>query len=312
MKKFLIKVCLFTVPFILFLLITEYLLRNIPNDYSYKNQYLEKNAKNIETLFLGSSHAYYGINPEYYSGKSFNASHISQTIDLDYKLIKKYAQDFNKLQYIVIPIDYFSLFARTSIGVESWRMKNYNIYYNMKTSIKPKDYLELFSFNLKRNLKRIKAYYYYNIDNLTCSNQGYGNTEMEQSDLIKTGKIAAEKHTKKEKNYLKESIEIINEIISYAENNNKNILFYISPAYYTYRDNLDSIQLKITIDKIDSISNKHKNSFYINLMGDKNFIAEDFRDADHLNTNGAKKLTQIINNYIEEIKALTHNTVYKK
>ena len=102
MKKFLIKVCLFTVPFILFLLITEYLLRNIPNDYSYKNQYLEKNAKNIETLFLGSSHAYYGINPEYYSGNSFNASHISQTIDLDYKLIKKYAQDFNKLQYIVL------------------------------------------------------------------------------------------------------------------------------------------------------------------------------------------------------------------
>lgn len=307
MKKFLIKVSLFSVPFILFLLITEYLLRNIPNDYSYKNQYLEKNAKNIETLFLGSSHTYYGINPEYFSGNSFNASHISQTIDLDYKLIKKYAQDFNKLQYIVIPIDYFSLFGRTSTGVESWRMKNYNIYYNMKTSINPTDYLELFSFSLKRNLERVKAYYCSNKDNLTCSNLGYGNTEIKQLNLIETGETAAKRHTKKEKKYLNESIEIINKIVSYAENNNKNILFYTSPAYYTYRDNLDSIQLKVTINKIDSISNKHRNSFYINLMGDDSFIAEDFRDADHLNTNGAKKLTQIINNYIEKIKARTHN-----
>lgn len=302
MKKFVVRILFFGIPIIVFLFLTEYLLRNIPNDYSYKNAYLKENAKNIETLFLGSSHAYYGINPKYFSGNSFNASHISQTIDLDYKLIDKYASDFKKLEYIVIPIDYFSLFTRTSTGIEAWRMKNYNIYYDLKASSNPKDYFELFSFSFKKSIQRITASYYDEKNNMTCSRLGYGIIDSKQADLIETGKTAAERHTKKDYTYLDESIEIINKIIDYAEKNNKTVLFYTSPAYSSYRNNLDSTQLKTTINKMDSISKNHINSFYINLLDDKSFIADDFRDGDHLNMMGAKKLTMMINSYIEKIK----------
>ena len=284
------------------LIVTEFLLRNIPNDYSYKNDYLKKNAYNIETLILGSSHAYYGINPKYFSGNSFNASHISQTIDLDYELIIKYSKDFKSLEYIIIPIDYFTLFSRTSTGIESWRMKNYNIYYDLNTSNNPKDYLELFSFSLKKNIERIVGYYLINKDYITCSKLGYGNTERKQADLIETGKTASKRHTKKNKKYLKESIEIIDKIISYGEQNNVTVLFYTSPAFYTYRENLDSIQYYTTINTMDSICINHKHTFYFNLIADSSFIAEDFRDSDHLNKIGAKKLTLIINDKIDSLK----------
>ena len=52
----------------------EILLENIPNDYSFKKEYLDENSDSIEILVLGSSHSYYGINPIYFHLRAFNAS----------------------------------------------------------------------------------------------------------------------------------------------------------------------------------------------------------------------------------------------
>ena len=66
----------------------ELLLRNIPNDYSFKKNYLNTKSNSIEVLFLGSSHIYYGINPEYISRNSFNGSHISQSLNFDLEILE--------------------------------------------------------------------------------------------------------------------------------------------------------------------------------------------------------------------------------
>lgn len=303
MKRFIKKTTLFIVPILICFGVAEYLLRHIPNDYSYKNYYLNKNAQNVEALFLGSSHTYYGINPEYYSGNGFNASHISQSIDLDYELINKYSGKFEKLKFIVMPIDYFSLYGRTSAGIESWRMKNYNIYYDLNVSINPKQYFELFSFSPKKNAQRIVAHYIYNKNYITCSKFGYGITDIKQNeDIIGNGKEAALRHTKADKKYLEGSIRILDDMISYAEKKDIIVLFYTTPAYQSYRDNLDLDQYHMTVKTIDSISRSHNNSYYFNFMADDNFKKHHFRDADHLNKQGAKLLTEILNRKISEIK----------
>ncbi|HRB69044.1 MAG TPA: hypothetical protein PLC92_02955, partial [Chitinophagales bacterium] len=77
----------------------ELLLRDIPNDYSFKKNYLNTNSNNIEVLFLGSSHIYYGINPEYISQKSFNAAHISQSLNFDLAILEKYKDRWTNLKY---------------------------------------------------------------------------------------------------------------------------------------------------------------------------------------------------------------------
>ncbi|MFM7234492.1 MAG: hypothetical protein ACKOZM_07865 [Flavobacteriales bacterium] len=291
MKTFLTKTTLFALPILIALLIMEILLRRIPNDYSYKNDYLLQHADSIETLFMGSSHAYYGINPDYFPGNSFNASHISQSIDLDYKIISKFSDHFKSIKQIVVPIDYFTLFSRNSTGIESWRTKNYTIYYNLHTSIKPTDYFEIFAFRPKKNINRLSKYYLQKDNFITCSSKGYGNTEIAQKDLIETGKSASTRHTLKNSNYLQESIEIIDKIIAFSEEKNAFVLFYSSPCYSTYRENLDSIQYNTTLTTIDSICRNHSNTRYVNLMADTSFTASDFRDADHLNPSGAKKMT---------------------
>ena len=77
MKKFVLRILLlFFLPIVFIALIAEYSIRQIPNDYSYKNQWMETNSKSINILCLGPSSVYYGINPQYFDKKAFNGSHV--------------------------------------------------------------------------------------------------------------------------------------------------------------------------------------------------------------------------------------------
>lgn len=291
MEKFIRKTIFFLLPLAILALLMEFLLRNIPNDYNFKKEYLNSNSNKITTIFLGSSHTYYGIDPDFISGNSFNAGHISQSIDLDYQIIKKYENNWDELKYIIIPIDYFTLFFRLKDGIEHWRIKNYNLYYDMSLSNSFSDNSELLSVSLKSNLRRIISFYFLSKTSVTCSKLGFGNNYKNSSNLIETGKTAALRHTENDLSKLNESIEILIEIIDFASKNNIEIVFFTSPAYDTYVSNLDENQLNLTINTITELAEKYSNCNYFNLLNDPHFYSTDFGDADHLNSKGAKKLS---------------------
>lgn len=300
MREFIQKGVLFLLPFVLSFLLMEHLIRNIPNDYNFKMEYLINNSNKITKLFLGSSHTYYGINPEFISGNSFNASHIAQTIDLDNEIIKKYRNNWNELKCIIIPIDYFTLFSQLSTSVSYWRIKNYNIYYDMNLSYSLSNNSEVISVDFKSNLSRIHSYYFRNKAGITCSELGFGNNYRKRKDLGKSGKTAALRQTKRGVPYLNENIKILEEIIKFASINDIEIIFYTSPAYKTYVSNLNKTQLNLTINKITKLANSKINCTYFNFLEDNRFSEEDFRDADHLNSMGAKKFSLIMDLLISD------------
>jgi len=290
-------------PILIIALSLEIMLRKIPNDYAYKKKYLDAHADKIKTLFLGSSHAYYGVNPDYISENSFNASHISQSLDFDFKIINKYKNDWSQLTCIAIPVDYFTFFSRISNGQESWRVKNYNIYYDMNESFNLTENSELLSFDLPTNLKRIKEYYFDHQSKITCSRLGYGIDQRDNVDLIKTGYEAARRHTQNNLDNLNINYQSLNEIILFAKRNGIKVLLYTSPAYETYVSKLDSNQLSTNMNRIKALLHKNPNCFYYNFLEDKSFTPSDFRDADHLNEQGAIKLSLKINETINRIHA---------
>jgi hypothetical protein len=55
---------------------------------------------------------------------------------------------------------------------------------------------------------------------ITCSKLGFGNNYKKNNDLIKSGKTAALRHTKKDLSKLSESLKILKEIIDFASRNN--------------------------------------------------------------------------------------------
>ena len=312
MRRYILKTILFILPIILIGILIEVLIRNIPNDYNYKKEYLDKNSDNIEVLFLGTSHAYYGVNPNLIKAKSFNASHISQSIDYDYEIIKKYKENWKSLKTIAIPIDYSTLFSNLSKSKESWRVKNYQIYYDINNINFLSNNSELLTVKFNLNLKRVYSYYLKNITEITCSNLGYANIidkhpkNKNFTYLTQTGKKAAKRHTKiTSPDFLpqyKNNTKILKNIISFAHKNNIKIILYTSPAYKTYFNKLDKKQLNLTINSIQNLIANYTHCYYYNFIEDSNFTANDFRDADHLNDFGAQKLSLKLNECINEIK----------
>jgi hypothetical protein len=281
----------------------EFVLRSGPNDYKYKNAYLRKNASEIENLFLGSSHCYYGINPELIQGNSFNASHISQSIDYDFYIFEKYQEHWNNLKYIVIPIDYFTLFNRISNGEEKWRIKNYEIYYNINKSYKISDHSELLSFKFATNAKRIYDQLRSETSSsITCSSLGYGNTLRKQKDLESSGIIAAKRHTITDDTFLQHNMSIVKRFVEYVENHDVQLIFYTSPAYKSYSMNLNQQQLLTTIETIEDLTRRCSNCLYYNFLDDDDFNAADFRDGDHLNQKGAEKFSIKINAILKKLE----------
>lgn len=296
MKQLFGQIFLLILPLVLVGISLEFLIREIPNDYSYKRNYLDENSNSIDILILGGSHSYYGVNPDYFIGNAFNASHVSQSLDYDFEIIKKYENNWNHLKYIMISIDYITLFSRVSLGGESWRVKNYEIYYNINKSLKKSDNSEVFCFNPFISLKRIYSYYFNKESSITCSKLGFGMVEMEQQqDLIATGMEAAKRHTKSLTKCFEENIVILKKIIDFASKNDIDVIFFTSPVYHTYLNNLNETQLNTTINTMNDIVKDDSSCFYYNLLEDSSFDVHDYRDADHLNSNGAKKLSLKLN-----------------
>lgn len=311
MKRFLLNTLYILLPLLLIAGIMEVLLQHIPNDYKYKKEYLEKNAENIETLILGSSHASAGFNPIYFHSNTFNASHVAQQLNYDYEIFKLYRDRMVRLNTIILPISYFTYFERLEVGINSWRVKNYVIYYGIDSNSTLKNNSEVFSNKFNINVNRLSSYYFFNVSNISCTNLGWGNSysSTKALDLVKSGEKNAKIYTKdniysyENQNIYNQNEIIIHSILEWCVANDIKVLLITLPAFETYIKELNKDQLNITIETTENLSSQYPNCTYLNLLNDTNFVAKDYYDADHLSEIGAKKLSikmnEILNTQLE-------------
>jgi hypothetical protein len=297
MKRFIIKTLLLLLPIAILAISMEYLLKRIPNDYIFKKEYLDKHSNEIEILILGSSEALFGINPDYFTQNTFNACHVSQSLDLDFEIFKKYQNRFNNLNIIILPISYHTLWRKLKNSEESWRVKNYAIYYGIDTKSWT-DHSELLNGKLGINIQRLYKYYFEKKDDISCSTLGWGTTYKAGivNDLEETAKAAVLRHTcdiNSEKNtkLFTENMQILNSFAEICNQKNVKVIFLTTPTYYTYREKLNSEQLNEITEAMNNFVTKHTNCRYINWSENPDFVTEDFYDADHLNETGAEKLS---------------------
>ena len=129
------------------------------------------------------------------------------------------------------------------------------------------------------------------------------NSNVEQSDLIATGVSAAKRHTNSNSDLLYTNLSLLNKLVAESNANGVKVVLFTPPARKSYISNLDLNQLSIMKLKIIEITQKNTNVEYYDFMNDSRFIDNDFKDADHLNGIGAKKLTQFIDHIIfDEVK----------
>ncbi|MBN1968893.1 MAG: hypothetical protein JXR48_17255 [Candidatus Delongbacteria bacterium] len=306
MRKFLNRVFLFLIPLFLIIVGVEVLLRFIPNEFELKKKFLDFHSNEVEVLILGHSHSYYGLNPVYFEKYTFNASNVSQSLKYDFEIISKYSKSFKSLKVIVLPISYFSIFFKLEDSIEFWRVKNYNLYFDLPTDCyNLSSNFEILGSDKKVLLRRLYNYYAIN-KSINCSDSGWGNDfdSVGVDDFKLSGISRSKYHTydlnsKINEGNFNENLAYLKKIVDYCENNKIELFLFNPPTTSFYRENIDIKQLDKTIGSLNSLISESSYCRFYDLSDDTLFNINDFHDADHLSSIGAKKLSLKINNLIE-------------
>lgn len=113
---------------------------------------MEQNGAQIQTLILGSSNAYDGLNP-FVLPDAFNLANSSQTLEDDTRLLSRYIDSMDSLQMVIVGLGFHSLTATP----EANRRMYYTIYMDLYSSW-PLSRYSFEVFNLEALTKKIIKY----------------------------------------------------------------------------------------------------------------------------------------------------------
>lgn len=303
MKKFLLRIfVLLVIPLSATMGLQEYALRQIPNDYAYKNDWLTQNAKHVHVLTLGSSHGLYGFQPKEFSKPTFNAGHVSQSLRYDKFILEKFIETMDSLEYVILPVSYFAIRSSgLEGGDEWWRVKNYTIYYGCPYHRnEPKYALECYQFSPKGTLKALLG----KTDHLDVDSLGrglaYSYENKDKEHWFENGAQRAKYHTKNRDDALvQQNVGYISSIIELCRKKDVKLVLVTTPNFHTYRDNLDQDQVDEMVQVCSNFALQNSNVDYLNWMANEDFVGDDFFDSDHLCDLGAIKLSRLLDAYLD-------------
>ncbi|HYG52247.1 MAG TPA: hypothetical protein VD905_15155 [Flavobacteriales bacterium] len=295
MKRFLKKITLFILPLFVCAVVLEIMLRQIPNDYSLKKEFISTHPEKIDVLVLGSSHALRGVNPSHFDLKCFNASYVSQTLDMDWCILDKFGPQLIKARYIVLSVSYFTFFTRLKSSEESWRAKNYTIYYGISDGFNIKNSSEVLSSPTNVSIDKFADYYIRKKSIVTCDSLGFAPRKNRTTkNFARLGLKTAKRHTKSGELFF-ENLRYLEHIVQFCRRTGKQLVLFMPPGHISYRKHLKKSQLKKTIFTADSLTAVHKHVRFLNYLASPVFDDGDFYDPDHLNNAGALKLSNLLN-----------------
>ena len=305
MKKFILSLTLFLAPVILICIVVELLLYPIPSVYRSKRDYLKKYTDQVEVIFLGSSHALFGIDPQYMERPAFNLAHANQSIDYDLKLLEKYFSDSPSLKVIALPVSAFSLHYMLSLGKESWRVSRYDYFYGILDDGQwIKTPLEIMIDPPMETLKRLKRFYIKKEKSGICSPLGFGLdfSYDHRIDPGPGGPEAAKFHLKMVADGdFDQTMEYFNQLIQFAIDRDIKVLLYTPPAFDSYVAELKGSKMDSIIQTAQFVADQNDHVDYINLLAEPIFQKDDYYDSHHLNERGAEKLVVLLSSEIESM-----------
>lgn len=304
MGKFILRILIFLIPLLIILTALEYIAQSSPNSYRYKNDYIANNCDSVNTLILGSSHSFYGINPEILGNNSFNLANVSQDLKFDLYLVEKSIAQCKNLKTLIVPISYFTLYETPlDKGNEKFRVKFYENYMGYNDSLlNCIEKLELYNPSiLQTKIKEYCKLHFGGDEDFGYNSLGWATGYKEcmiDSDIEKDAIKTIARHTPSEE-YVDINIEYLNKIATLCYNNNIRLFFITTPTLPTYYNKIDNDRWSYTTSVVNNICLKYNASYY-SYLNDERFETSDFFDIDHLCHKGAKKFSNILKEEIFE------------
>jgi hypothetical protein len=281
-----------------------------PSTFNRKANYLHDNIGTTELFILGSSHSQNALNPEFLKLKTVNLANPGQDIQIDSALFFKYVPDMKQLKMVILELDYFTLEERND--KDNFRLPWYKRFFGLELYPVPLiDKISIYAsspsffnkvlvdaVNPKKITYQINQYGF-------ITNDFPGVMKDKKFDSLSLAQTAKERlkntHTKESIENLLFNWSKLNEMISYCIANKIEVLLLSHPMYTTYINNELEGKIKRKNQYLDSLILEVPSLHYYNYENDSRFTVTDFKNDDHLNSDGAKKYTRIIDSIVNRI-----------
>lgn len=287
-----LRFVLFLMPLLLVGAVVEQWLRAIPTQFSIKASSIEAKRDSIQVLVVGSSNTANGIQPKFFRVPGFNLGFPAQSVWYDAQFALKY-QHLPNLKLVIFGLHYPTIKERLSDTPDSYRQ----FFYERFSGLPPEELADVFDI---RRLSITPIY-----ANLALRGANFGNSKVDEfgwmpneglltnpSDAGAQARLTYLKTIMKDSN-VKRNVEILSGTVETLRKNNVQVALIILPVTNAFVRNANSVELDLVVETIELLSKKY-GILTKNYLESDRFMNQDFSDYDHLNPNGAAKLSRII------------------
>lgn len=307
MRRLLKKLVIVFLPTMAVLAIAEAMLWRIETSYELKDRQLRANSAHIETVILGSSHAFQGINPQVLGGNAYNLANVSQDHYYDIRLFNRYRGMLTNLKRVIVPINYFSLQYRMSESSESYRQ----FFYSHGMKIYPEQLLRRLDLRnylkiLLWDPKRLVEYWRKGFPVATIDANGFQPVAFDADADLSGGKSkVAFHHSIMNTTFLNDNVRRLEALTANLLDEGVQVVFVLMPVYESYSDNCRNENLEIIEKTTSSLVNRYGVT-YLDYFTDRRFLPQDFADSDHFNAVGADRFSRILADDLVRLASAQH------
>lgn len=299
------KLSLFLLPIFISYVGIELILRYITkSEYEAKAANIERVLPELEILILGSSHGLRGINPNEFDKSAYSMAMFSQQLKMDYDIFQKYQADAPNLKYVILPISIFSLDKDIHDGSVKNRLPFYAFYYNLFYQDKMNNFINSISLvnvlGFKKSISGLMSIGKKRKP-VNCDELGWlGSKESlkTQKEYKANAAEAVERHETKANDF--RNLIYLESLIQESKLKGIKVVLVNTPKTKWYIDKTNTKKRHSINKKLKALSEEFANVIFMDYEDSSLFVLDDFADADHLSSNGAKKLTNLIENQIHE------------
>lgn len=305
MKRFFKTILVFLIPIFMVTAIFEIYLRKKNTVYEEKLEGLISGYNNIELLILGNSHSLNNVDPNQFQVNAYNMAASNQSIYFDKRITLKHIDSLKNLRYVMISIDYHSLYFSSQGIRDTWSYYDYGIKYkNKKEQLSDISYF-WFGYTPKITLSIIKDGILKKIHGeLTDADQVIKGwmplNGQDKSSFSDNGLESRANYFLREVRKSAESKEILIDledfIIELKKRDIQPILFTM-PMYKGIYDLLDENHLIRNRENVNYLSKKFEIR-YLDFTRDSVYNKLFFFNSDHLNKKGAILFSNNLNKSI--------------
>lgn len=307
--RFLKYCAVFFIPVIIAYFILELLVLEIPINYKVYGNHLNNHSEEIEVMALGSSQMKCAFNPAVSNKSAINFASTSQHHNEDFHILKGTIDRLPKLKTVVLEISCNHLELPHHAN-DYWKNSIYLKYYNVNAFERPtwtKDKL-IYLSNARFYSHKLMDYYFYKTDKSQLNEYGFDTNNFDGAfrklnyDVNEIEKHKFKIITREDLTIFKKNTAYLFEILDYIQKRDLKVIIVTVPLYKTYlhKRNPNIVRRRDSI--LSVIKTKYDNVVLLDKETDTlQFNVHDFLNENHLNPDGAKKFTAILNRKLDSL-----------